>query len=682
MKLTKLHIKNFRCFGSEGVTLSFDKLTALIGANGAGKTAALAALQKMFSPVDAERLLKRSDFHFSHLSDALTSPARLTIEAVFEFADLQDGSTARDSIPALFEHLVINDVTGTPLLRVRLVAEWTDDGSADGNIDQHLYYVACAEGEEAEDDDLKPVRGGLRSLIQFLYVPAVRNPSSQLRNMTGTLMNRMMRCVRISDQTKTSISDASQAIAECIAKEPGVDEVFSCIKEEWSHYRYTKRFSNVGLKYASDDIADQFNQMDVCFSPSDEGRECGSQEIGDGLRSLLHITLANAVLDVYTKIRLSKRDTSATTWTEVHPPALTIVAVEEPENHIAPQLLGKTIENLISMAKKDGAQAIISSHSPSIVKRVKPTEIRHFWVDPTTHIASINMLDVPSPDDPESLYKFVANAVIAYPELYFAKLVVLCEGASEQVILPRVLSTISGHSIDASEIAVVPLGGRHVNHFWRLLKSLQIPFVTLLDLDKGREGGCFGRIKYAVEQLLLYGADKNSLLRKHDGTVLSVVSVEELQKSATDESAALDFWLKRLEDNGVFYSAPLDVDFLMLEAMPSAYKSILDTNEGPVDARKGGRIKIWDLEKRRKKITKKRILTAVRSTLKSDKASGDGYTDAQKTLMIWYEYFFLGRGKPSVHVAALSNVRDEDLVVCKEGVLHRLSERAASMLCK
>ena len=39
-------------------------------------------------------------------------------------------------------------------------------------------------------------------------------------------------------------------------------------------------------------------------------------------------------------------------------------------------------------------------------------------------------------------------------------------------------------------VCVVPLGGRHVNHFWRLLERLEIPYVTLLDLDSGRfQGG-------------------------------------------------------------------------------------------------------------------------------------------------------------------------------------------------
>ncbi|WP_312841738.1 ATP-dependent endonuclease [Sinorhizobium psoraleae] len=66
------------------------------------------------------------------------------------------------------------------------------------------------------------------------------------------------------------------------------------------------------------------------------------------------------------------------------------------------------------------------------------------------------------------------EAVRTYPELYFARFVVLGEGASEEVVLPR-LAEAMGLDIDRSFVAVVPLGGRHVNHLWRLLTDLDIP---------------------------------------------------------------------------------------------------------------------------------------------------------------------------------------------------------------
>lgn len=81
------------------------------------------------------------------------------------------------------------------------------------------------------------------------------------------------------------------------------------------------------------------------------------------------------------------------------------------------------------------------------------------------------------------------------------------EGDSEEIIIPKVLELYSTE-IDSHSISVVPLGGRHVNHFWRLLKSLQIPFITLLDFDIDRNGGGFGRLRYAIEQLSIFCGGK------------------------------------------------------------------------------------------------------------------------------------------------------------------------------
>ena len=36
---------------------------------------------------------------------------------------------------------------------------------------------------------------------------------------------------------------------------------------------------------------------------------------------------------------------------------------------------------------------------------------------------------------------------------------------------------------------MVPLGGRHVNHFWRLVHDLAIPHLTLLDLNQETVAG-------------------------------------------------------------------------------------------------------------------------------------------------------------------------------------------------
>ncbi|MGR5905269.1 hypothetical protein ACT7DI_12600 [Bacillus paranthracis] len=51
-----------------------------------------------------------------------------------------------------------------------------------------------------------------------------------------------------------------------------------------------------------------------------------------------------------------------------------------------------------------------------------------------------------------------------------------------------------------------------------------------------------------------------------------------------------------------------------------------------------------------------RISHDVACTLKDIAKIGKYYEEIDKELMIWYNYFFLNRGKPTTHILALNNL--------------------------
>lgn len=81
---------------------------------------------------------------------------------------------------------------------------------------------------------------------------------------------------------------------------------------------------------------------------------------------------------------------------------------------------------------------------------------------------------------------------------------------------------------DDNIISFAPLGHRFVNHIWKLLSSIHVPYITLLDLDVGREGGGWGRVKYALQQLINIGKSKKKLLEVDGGEVLSDEAFEKM----------------------------------------------------------------------------------------------------------------------------------------------------------
>ncbi|KAF0118609.1 MAG: hypothetical protein FD149_564 [Rhodospirillaceae bacterium] len=172
----------------------------------------------------------------------------------------------------------------------------------------------------------------------------------------------------------------------------------------------------------------------------------------------------------------------------------------------------------------------------------------------------MNKIRLPKSD--EEAAKFVLQAVLAQPEIYFASLVILGEGDSEEVVVPRVAKAL-GIDLDPLFIAFAPLGGRHVNHFWRLLKDLDIPFLTLLDFDLGRHGAGPLRLKYAYDQLKKIEAiDPSEWVEGNPATIDSFKDLSEVK---------IRSWRESLAKHCVFYSYPLDLDMMMLRAFPKAY---------------------------------------------------------------------------------------------------------------
>lgn len=100
MKLKKMILKNYRSIGDDEQVIDFENLTMLIGNNSVGKTAALSALNKLFSDVPNERVLKRSDFHLPKgIQPENFKKQELVIEAIFEFDELLDDQA--ESSPAI-----------------------------------------------------------------------------------------------------------------------------------------------------------------------------------------------------------------------------------------------------------------------------------------------------------------------------------------------------------------------------------------------------------------------------------------------------------------------------------------------------------------------------------------------------------------------------------------------------
>lgn len=684
---TEMKLNNFKSFG-ESQRIEFNNQTVLIGNNSSGKTTVLQALSKLFSDKQSDRIIRKSDFHLPKGSRPGENTRNLFIETIFEFDEL-DGTVYGSAIPSFFEHFTVSQDDAKPFLRIRLESSWEDDGTVEGSVDTQIYYISSDEDTIRDEDKHRAPRKDLDK-IRVLYVPASRTPEKELGNASGSMLSRLVNSINWTEDEINEITDKIDELNNTFLSENGaLTQINNEIQKSWELYHEDNRFSQAELIINSSEMAAALRQIALKFSPTTTEEAFTVSDLGDGLRSIFYFSLVDSILDIELEITKDREENPDNPRFKLIPPILTILAIEEPENHIAPHHIGKLVKRFKQLSNNDNSQVVLTSHSPAVVKRIEPEDLRYLRIENNDRVLQTIVSGIQLPQAIDESYKYIKGAIQAYPELYFAKLVVLGEGNSEELLLPKFFDLL-GKEIDSSQISIVPLGGRHVNYFWKLLKSLKIPYITLLDFDNERYGGGWGRIKYAIQQLLEIDIERSDLVTMEDGRILNDEDIARISSNQISDifSQPLSSWINHLEKFNVFFSAPLDIDFLMLQHYKDYYLGTLSTNEGPV-------VSYIDENNDKKKIRltkmdrtndyqligfKNRISEAIQATLKDKSGPGDSFTDEEKELMIWYQYFFLGRGKPTTHMQFLSSISDDELKRTLPPVFEKIIKRTEELL--
>lgn len=681
MKLTKVIINNFRSFG-ESQIIELNNQTVLIGNNSSGKTTVLQALSKLFSDKQNDRIIKKSDFHLPKGSRPGENTRNLFIETIFEFDEL-DGTPYSQAIPSFFEHFTVSKDGAKPFLRIRLESSWEDDGTVEGSIDTQFYYISSDEDTIRDEDKHRAPRKDLDK-IRVLYVPASRTPEKELGNASGSMLSRLVNSINWTEDEINEITDKIDELNNTFLSENGaLTQINNEIQKSWELYHEDNRFSQAELIINSSEMAAALRQIALKFSPTTTEEAFTVSDLGDGLRSIFYFSLVDSILDIELEITKDREENPDNPIFKLIPPVLTILAIEEPENHIAPHHIGKLIKRFKQLGNNDNSQVILTSHSPAIVKRIDPEDLKYLRIENNDRVLQTIVSDIQLPPAIDESYKYIKGAIQAYPELYFAKLVVLGEGDSEELLLPKFFDLL-GKEVDSSQISIVPLGGRHVNYFWKLLNALRIPHITLLDFDNERYGGGWGRIKYISQHLYELNTEFQEWFHTQR------LDFNEIGSRGCESIGAqrLINWFNKLEEFNVYFSSPLDIDFLMLQHYKDNYLNTLSPIEGPVVSYNDSdgsskKVKLSDLDcldRLQLEGFNKRKEEAIRATLKDKSGHGDSFNEEEKELMIWYQYFFLGRGKPTTHMQFLSSISDDELTRNLPPVFEKIVNSAEELL--
>lgn len=660
MIVERLTLSNFRCFGADETWLTFaGDVTSFIGGNGAGKTAALIALSRLFGVSKHQRTIQKSDFHIPADEESLPDESLLYIDAVLAFPELEiaDGGEEKEdedepeegeedaavnAAPAVAEfwrQMAASEDGSTLKVRIRLQAKWTDDGTPDGSIEEEIKWVSRLDGAYDWENCAK-VSATDRSAVQMIYVPAARRADEQVKSL---LASRLWKAAKWSQDLKDVVTASAKTVQDTLTDEAPITFIRERLQKRWSQVHMADTDTDPVFRLIEDRFENLIRQTEIRFRPDEAGMERELSRLSDGQKSLFHIALTAATLEVERDALAADTDDAPFDQAALKQVPLTILAIEEPENSLSPFFLARILDLAMDIGAMPTAQVVVASHSPSILSRIEPESIRYFRLDSETARANVRPLTLP--DDDAEAKNYVRLAVKAYPELYFARFVVLAEGDSEQLVLPRIAKAF-GLPLDKSFVPIVPLGGRYVSHFWRLLNDLDIPYATLIDLDLGRRTGGADRIRNIVAELASVGKHMHDTLAHMVEESIDVDALDDLtdvdfQLDYEDEDLDGDEWLYALCEHDVFFSEPIDLDFAMAFAFPDAYQIERPGGRGPSTTDKAK-------EARRKTVLKKNGTPEI-------------YPADFDDTFVWYSYHFMQSSKPASHLSALSRLTDEEL---------------------
>ena len=538
MKLKWVCIENYR--SCKDVRIDIGSMQALVGANNAGKSSIIRALDFLFNPSatkvdketfwngDAERQI-RIEAVFDELSDAEKKNEKLkpflrpddtfhiARTAIWKIDEPEEGAPPDDGKPVISQHFC------KPMPKY----DWLQEGKINGNSINEwwenkddlkvgdadfLDHVGTAKPKvgvwkekakefienhlsgndfiDAWNDNPQGYAGVLKgTLPHFIFVPAVRDITDEAKvtktNPFGKLLYAVLETV--TAQQKADLETTLEVLQKRLNRIGGDARLQSIVETE-------KKLNDVLKEYIACDLEIEFQSPSVetlLTTPqlfADDGFRNMVSNKGHGLQRAIIFSILRCYSELVTGAGKKKKKPM-------------IFAVEEPELYMHPQAQ-RNIRRVFRGIADKGDQVMFSTHSSLLldvayfdeVIRVESVQEKIDEQNTVTSVvwqlpieAMIKDLKarrgVDATDD--SMRELYSHAY--HPnrsEGFFAKSIILVEGATEQYALPIYAETV-GHPLDSLNISVVDSGGKGtMDRLYRIFNELGIPCFMLFDYDK------------------------------------------------------------------------------------------------------------------------------------------------------------------------------------------------------
>lgn len=537
MRISRIQIANYRSIVR--LDLAVDSYTALVGANGTGKSSVLYALQWFFEGGD----LDLADCHgFEGPVESGDPPP--PIEVTVTFADLTDRDRAKlekygRGSTATFSRIwqaggrskvMGNSIQGPNFVSVRRDDQPIGDRRAayrtlrearpelpelPGNAPKDAMIDALVKWEadpvnlpllvpvDADDATHLFGIGGthvLKECVRVVLIPAASDISSEVgAAKKGTALDSLIGALMLSAGARAKqnwIDENSGIIEGLTASMLSSVNASTATQETRINDRLSNLIPNAKVQFRTevpawvpDPVATVLTDVEIDGTRNDVSRQ------GHGIQRAVMIAMFQSLVPDESLVRSQhvpvdneSGEQSAARLADalLAIPSL-VVCIEEPEIYQHPVRARAFARVLAELAEQEGAQVLIATHSPYFARPDQFEGIRRFTLAAGTSrmerttVAEI-AADSGKPED--QVLKIVQKKVpTTFSEGFFADAVVLVEGDIDRAVV-ETLAERQGRPLDAAGISVLEAGGKGgITVPASILGALAIPTFIVFDGD-------------------------------------------------------------------------------------------------------------------------------------------------------------------------------------------------------
>jgi len=447
MRITKVIIENYRSI--KHLEIEFKSLFGLIGANSAGKSNILRALNLILGErYPMPHSLNKKDFYEEKYSN------NIKIEVHFDEEFVSYGRSCKG------------------------VSFKTNHNPDDNSFSTELKAIECSTGT-CQNYNLK---GDTKEKFSIIYIPADRNFSYHLQNSSEwSFLGKIIKQFNdiFPDENLEGLKSKFEEVKSNLETEK-FKEFESSFKESFKeHVLPTENDVDIGFKAFNP--KSYYKTIEII--PKEYGSIKDLDQMGEGMKNLIFLALLRAYAKIF--------------------PQSTIFLIEEPELFLHPQ--GRLdLFNIFRNLTENGSQIIYCTHSQEFVDieyfssigrvnkikqgnehytellQIKENSFLEKWKT-NTGITGVTL---------DSIKLFLKNISDAETnKAFFAKKIVLVEGNTEKWMLP-IYAKKEGLDLEKENIEIVSVSGKNnIEKFYLLFSELKYKIYIIFDGDKTKVEG-------------------------------------------------------------------------------------------------------------------------------------------------------------------------------------------------